>query len=134
MIALIGSGADHCLTRSLDTGELNSRIIALIRRSRGYVTSCIEIGNLRVDITEGRALRSEIPLDLSPEEYRLIECLVVRRGQSVFVNEIAIEVFGTTLDGQARVEKGVASLLRKLGDDSNPTIKSSGAHGYTICY
>jgi DNA-binding response OmpR family regulator len=65
LVPLIEAGADDCLAPTWEAGELCSRIIALVRRSRGYASSCIEIGDFKLDLSEGRLLRSTISIALS---------------------------------------------------------------------
>lgn len=134
VVALIESGADDCLGRPWQSQELLSRLIALVRRSRGYATSLIAIGDLTLNMNEAQVLRSGVPLVLPPAEYGLLEYLALRRGQRITAHEIAVEAFGPgpTLD-TARIEKIIASVSRKISNDSDPIIQTCGTDGYRIC-
>lgn len=134
VVALIEIGADDYLAKPWQQEELRSRVIALVRRSRGYATSLIAIGDLTLDMNQGRVLRSGIALDLPSVEYSLLEFLALRRGQRITASEIAAEAFGPspTLDS-AGIEEMIASVSRKIATDSDPIIQTCGTDGYRIC-
>lgn len=134
VVELIERGADDCLDSPWQAEELCSRVIALIRRSRGYATSSIAVGDLTLDINEGQLLRSGIPLDLRPEEYGLVEYLALRRGQRITTREIAAEALESRqMVDDAWVAAIVANISGKIGSDPEPIIEACGSDEYRIC-
>lgn len=134
VVALLESGADDYIARPWQADELLSRVIALIRRSRGYATSTVEIGDLTLDMSRGYVLKAGLRIDLAPFEYRLLEYLALRRGQLIPAHEIAAGVFGTDpLPDEVAIGESVAIMCRKIGNDTDSVIRSYGTDGYKIC-
>jgi DNA-binding response OmpR family regulator len=76
-------------------------------------------GNLTVDMDKRQVIRGKEHIPLTPTEFRLLQCLVQKRGQPVSESTLAQEVWGThRQQGDTAVVRRYVWLLRqKLEDD-----------------
>jgi DNA-binding response OmpR family regulator len=84
------SGADDYLVKPFSLAELDARLQALVRRSRGRVSSsALRVGSLSFDPQTYHAEREGRSLDLSPMGYRILAALM--RASPAVVTREALE-------------------------------------------
>jgi two-component system response regulator VicR len=116
-------GADDYIEKPFSNRELVARIKANARRSdleRGVMPSdpILEVGSLRLDLSEHTLQIDGDPVRLTGTEFRLLQYLMRNRNSVVPTEAIAKYVWGYN-DPPARdvVRVTVHRLRRKLGDD-----------------
>jgi two-component system response regulator VicR len=116
-------GADDYIEKPFSNRELVARIKANARRSdleRGVMPSdpILEVGSLRLDLSEHTLQIDGDPVRLTGTEFRLLQYLMRNRNTVVPTEAIAKYVWGYN-DPPARdvVRVTVHRLRRKLGDD-----------------
>jgi two-component system KDP operon response regulator KdpE len=95
----------------------------------------VTAGRLTLNLAERTARTAEGPAHLTPLEFRLLECLLRRRGLVVTRDEILREVWGPDHEDDTRgLRAYVRALRRKLeADPSNPTVLTTEAGvGYRL--
>ena len=71
-------GADDYLTKPFNRGELVARIQAIVRRSKGYSDSVIQIDDRIVMNLDSRTVEvDKAPIHLTSKEYGILELLVL---------------------------------------------------------
>jgi len=80
------SGADDYLVKPFALAELEARIEAILRRSRGGVRRVLEIADLRYDLDAMEVTRAGHTLKLTPACYKLLEELM-RKSPAVVSRE-----------------------------------------------
>jgi two-component system, OmpR family, response regulator len=126
----IDAGADDYLPKPFEPGELTARLRAIIRRSAGHARPVIEIGQVSLDPRAMRVTVAGLPIALSPQEYRLLDYLMLQAGRVVPASELLEQLYGPDDDRDSNaVEVLVGRLRKKLGVD---LIETRRGFGYTI--
>lgn len=123
-------GADDYVTKPFHTKVLIQRVRALLRRvaagaDAGDVVECLGV---QIDRVRHQASADGKPLDLTPTEYRLLECLLRQPGRAFTRYQLMEAAIG---DGSIVLERTidvhVKTLRRKLGaSDLIETVRGVG--------
>jgi len=111
-IDMLDLGADDYLVKPFDLRELEARLRALMRRPAGQTTSTTHYGNLSLDLAGRSVTLSGAPLELGRREFRLLEILVGRIGQTVAKERLMNQLFDLD-DGSLNALELLISRLRK---------------------
>ncbi|MFA7244144.1 MAG: response regulator transcription factor [Patescibacteria group bacterium] len=116
-------GADDYLTKPFAFKELNSRIHALIRRSKHESSPTLKIADLELDPISHSVKRQSKNIKLTPKEFSILEYLM-RHKDSVVTRSTLIEhVWDYNYDGISNiVDVFVAAVRKKIDKDSNPKL------------
>lgn len=131
-IAGLDHGADDYLLKPFDTGELEARVRALLRRAAGEASPLLSIGRLTIDPARRIAAVDGRMLDLRRREWAVLERLAAQVGKVVQKERLSAEVFGYDEPVSPNaIEVYVARLRRKLEPDG-PAIRTIRGLGYVI--
>jgi DNA-binding response OmpR family regulator len=108
-------GADDYLVKPFAFEELLARVRALVRRAYGKHSAVIQIGELRIDTAKRQVWRQEQEIELRAMEYKLLEYLARRVGETVSRTEIweHLYEFGSETVSNV-VDVYIGALRRKL--------------------
>ena len=139
-IEALDAGADDYLTKPFSVEELLARlrvmqrIIALLQVDNNVNKSSIYTnGKLKIDYVAGCAYKDDEELKLTPIEYKLLCILAKNTGKVLTHKYITQKIWGSAWDSNvASLRVFMATLRKKLGNDSNSYIQTHVGIGYRM--
>jgi len=129
-------GADDYLSKPFAFDELLARIEALLRRRGSYEAQApiLRVGHLTVNRANREVLLNNCPIELTPKEFALLECLMMQPDVVLSRARILEQVWGTDADPLTNVvEVYIRHLRNKLNTGSaEPLIQTVRGFGYKL--
>jgi two-component system, OmpR family, response regulator len=126
----IDAGADDYLPKPFQMDEVVARLRAIIRRSAGQSSAVLDIGPITLDTRQMRISVDGTPVNLSPQEYRLVSYLMHHAGRVVTQLELTEHLYAQDFERDSNViEVLVGRVRKKLGID---IIETRRGFGYII--
>jgi DNA-binding response OmpR family regulator len=129
-VEAIEAGADDYLMKPFHMEELVARLRAIIRRSNGLAATVIEIGEYKLDTRLLQLSRAGVPVELTPQEYKLLAYLAYNRGRVISQLQLTEHIYNQDVERNSNsIEVLVGRLRRRLGTD---VIKTRRGFGYYV--
>jgi DNA-binding response OmpR family regulator len=126
-------GADDYITKPFNVEELLARVHSVLRRTKRTI-ECFTLGELVIDFTNRTALRGDLDLHLTEQEFQLLRYLAEHADRVVPRDELLREVWGYPLIPNTRsVDHAIARLRKKIELDPHSPIVIHTAHGGGYC-
>jgi two-component system phosphate regulon response regulator PhoB len=123
-------GADDYVTKPFSTKVLLQRIKALLRRKEGQVEAGDKLEHLSVCIDRVRhqVTKDGEALDLTPTEFRLLECMLRQPGRAFSRHQLMDAAIGEgAVVLERTIDVHIKTLRKKLGDsDLIQTVRGVG--------
>jgi len=112
------TGADDYVTKPFNTKVLLQRVKALQRRaeSRSQASDVIDVCNIRIDRVRHQVTSDGKLVEVTPTEFRLLECLLRQPGRAFTRNQLMDAAIGEgSIVLERTIDVHVKTLRRKLG-------------------
>lgn len=111
----LGLGADDYIVKPFEILELLARVETVLRRTQRNSTEFVFKG-LNIDLTARRVLRGGCEVVLTPQEFALLEALVINRNLALSRDKLLEIAWGYDYKGETRtVDVHIQRLRKKLG-------------------
>lgn len=126
-VAGLDAGADDYLGKPFVLAELQARLRALLRRSKGQAEPLLRHGRVTLDPAARSVTLDGAPVELSPRELALLQELLVHEGRALSRAQLEEKLYGwgEELESNA-VEVHVHHLRRKLYPELIQTVRGVG--------
>ncbi len=123
-------GADDYVTKPFNTKVLLQRIKALLRRSddKAEPGDVVEAEGVRIDRVRHQVTCGGKPVELTPTEFRLLECLVRQPGRAFTRHQLMDAAIGEgSIVLERTIDVHIKTIRRKLGSpDLIETVRGVG--------
>jgi two-component system OmpR family response regulator len=125
-------GADDYIAKPFELDELEARIRAVIRRAIARRGDDVVIGGLRMSLRERRIYIRGDAVDLSPREFAVLECLLLRHGCVVSKRQLLELIGGGDTDLSENAAELYVHRVRRKIEHSGCVIRTLRGFGYLL--
>ena len=123
----LNAGADDFVVKPVQSEELIARIHAQVRRVEDKGAPLLTAGDIALDPVARSASRAGAPLDLSRQEFRLLEVFMRRPGSILSQADLLERLYPLAVERDWNaLEVQVSRLRRKLGRPAITTVRGLG--------
>lgn len=125
----LDSGADDYLVKPFKIEELLARIRAVLRRKEKVIEQIIQVENLQLHVDSRVFLCNDTKIDLTKNEFLLLEYLFINKGRVLTREQICIYIWGYDFDVSNNSLDALVKLVRKKIDGSQATSRIQNVRG-----
>jgi two-component system cell cycle response regulator CtrA len=131
----LGYGADDYMTKPFHKTELIARVQAIVRRSRGYAQSIVQIGDLTVNVDAKTVHIKQVRVNLTGKEYQMLELLSLRRGTTITKEMFLNQLYSGMDEPEIKIIDVFMCKIRKklaIASGGNDYIETVWGRGYLL--
>lgn len=129
-----GVGADDYIVKPFDAQELVARIQAIVRRSKGFSRSVLNVGSLSLDLGAREVTVEGRPVHLTGKEYAILELLTLRKGIVLTKEAFLNHLYGGMDEPEVKIiDVFICKLRKKLAQaGAEDLIGTVWGRGYVL--
>ena len=133
-VRAFGAGADDFVVKPYDPAELQARLQAIMRRSKGYSQPTLVLGSLQLNLDSREVLVAGRPVHLTGKEYAILELLVMRKGMVLTKEAFLNHLYNGMDEPEMKIiDVFICKLRKKLAQaGAGSLIGTVWGRGYTI--
>lgn len=131
----LGFGADDYLTKPFDKRELQARLQAILRRSKGHAQNVIQMGRLAINLDSRTVEIDGKMVHLTGKEYGIMELLALRKGLTLTKEAFLNHLYNGMDEPEIKIiDVFICKLRKKLEDASGGLnyIETVWGRGYVL--
>jgi len=118
----LNMGADDYVTKPFSVVEFIARVNAVLRRGirSSEPLARYRFGDIELDFLNYQATRGDMPLTLTPREFKILRLFVENRGRVISRNELLDKIWGYTISPTTRtVDNHIVRIRKQI--EPNPS-------------
>ena len=133
-ISALSLGADDAIAQPFDASEVRARIIAVIRRNKGYSHSLLQAGDLSLSLETREVQVNGTPVHLTARETAVLELLMLRKGLVITKEMLLNHLYGGMDEPETKIIDVFVCKVRKRLDRAGlcNAIETVWGHGYIM--
>ena len=126
----LDAGSDDYMVKPFALQELNARLRALVRRSKGQAQAVLEYGELQLFPASQQVTYRGEPVKLTPHEYKLLQELITQSGRVLSRDQLQQSLYGWDEGAESNaVEVHIHHLRKKFFPELIRNIRGVGYIG-----
>lgn len=123
----LDAGSDDYMVKPFALQELNARLRALVRRSKGQAQAVLEYGELQLFPASQQVTYRGEPVKLTPHEYKLLQGLITQSGRVLSRDQLQQSLYGWDEGAESNaVEVHIHHLRKKFFPELIRNIRGVG--------
>ena len=129
-----GAGADDFICKPYDPAEMQARLQAIMRRSKGYSQPTLVLGSLQLNLDSREVTVAGRSVHLTGKEYAILELLVLRKGMVLTKEAFLNHLYGGMDEPEMKIiDVFICKLRKKLAEAGAPNlIGTVWGRGYMV--
>lgn len=116
-VAGLDAGADDYLVKPFAYEELLARIRVLTRRNSSHLTSCLQVGDVVMDLASHRVTRAGNEINLTSKEYKILEYMMHHPNMLLSRAQLEEQAWDSSFEGGSNIIDVYIRYLRRKLDD-----------------
>ncbi|HQT85817.1 MULTISPECIES: response regulator transcription factor [Acidiphilium] len=133
-LRVLEAGVDDLIVNATSQEEIFLRVQNQVRRSRGFQSPSLVIGNVQINMNAKKIFVGDIEVSLTKKEYQIVEILALRKGCVLSKEAILDHLYGGLDEPNPKIIDVFICKIRKklLALGADELIETNWGRGYLV--